>query len=115
MCLIVFQFWTATARSPFSHTGKRTYKPATGVDQVMNVDDFREWIRKAYMECCGIDLSIAKEIGTHSIKIGSIEFLRAKGVPEELRRQLGGWMSKEVALHYLQLSSASKLDVLDSI
>ena len=97
------------------YRGQRTYKPAAGTDQGMDVDNFRDWVRKACMECCGIDLALAKEFGTHSIKIGSIEYLRSKGVPEELRRQLGGWMSKQVALDYLQLSPACKLNILDGI
>ena len=81
----------------------------------MDVDSLRDWVRTACVECCGIDPMLAKELGTHSIKIGSIEYLRSKGVPEELRRQLGGWMSKKVALHYLQLTPASKLNILDKI
>ena len=103
------------ALRPARRAGQRTYRPATGTDDAMDVDSLREWIRKACMECCGIDLRLAKEFGTHSIKIGSVEYLRSKGVPEELRRQLGGWMSKKVALHYLQLSPASKLNILDGI
>ena len=32
--------------------------------------------------------------GTHSNRIGAQELLRARGVPRELRQQLGDWMSE---------------------
>ena len=81
----------------------------------MSVNSLRYLVRQAIRECCEIPGHLVKEFGTHSIKIGALEYLRSRGVPEELRRQLGGWMSKRVALHYLQLSPASQLGLLDSV
>ena len=64
------------------------------------------------MEFCDINIKLVEEFGT---KIGSIEYLGSKGVPEELRRQLGGWMSETVALTYLQLNPNAQFEIIHDI
>ena len=81
----------------------------------MSVDTFRLFTRKALCECCNMSPQEAATYGTHSFRIGAIELLRARGVPSELHRQLGGWMSRTAALGYLQLSPSAQLDVLQSL
>ena len=49
--------------------------------------------------------------GTHSIKNGATEALRANGADSETRRQLGDWMSPQVALSYLQLSPGAQFSL----
>ena len=68
-----------------------------------------------FYACCGIKVSHAEEFGTHSNRIAAIEILRRRGVPRELRQQLGDWMSKSTALRYMQLTPGAKFDILDSI
>ena len=86
--------------------------PGTGPDDYMTVNDLRALIRRALCECCDLSPQQAARFGTHSLKIGAVEVLRARGASAELRQQLGGWMSASVALRYLQLSPGSQFDVL---
>lgn len=81
----------------------------------MNTEEFRSLIRLGLVECCGLSDHQANLYGTHSLKIGAIELLRRRGVSQELRQQLGGWMSSAVALRYLQLTPGIQFDVLRSI
>ena len=55
------------------------------------------------------------EFGTHSNRVAAVELLRQKGVPSELRQQLGDWMTQGTALHYMQLTPASQFDILDNL
>ena len=81
----------------------------------MSVNAFRALTHKALRECCNLSQSQANAFGTHSFRIGAIELLRARGVPSELRKQLGGWMSRTAALGYLQLSPSAQLDILQAL
>ena len=56
----------------------------------MSVNVFRKLICMALVECCGLTPEQTKEFGTHSLRIGAIELLRQKGVPANIRQQLGG-------------------------
>ena len=103
------------ARRSARRNKARCYIPATGVDQPMTTDTLRVLIRQACVECCNLPPHLARQIGTHSIKIGALERLRSRSVPAELRQQLGGWMSQTVALNYMQLAPAAQFDILGSL
>ena len=103
------------ARRPARRNGARCYVPATGADQPMKTDTLRTLIRQACMECCRLPQHLARQMGTHRIKIGALERLRSRSVPAELRQQLGGWMSQTVALKYMQLAPAAQFDILGSL
>ena len=81
----------------------------------MSTESFRALIRIALCECCGLSQEQAAQYGTHSLKIGAVELLRSRGVGQELRQQLGGWMSSAAALRYLQLTPSVQFDVLKSL
>ena len=94
---------------------KPVYLPLTYPGSAMSTDSFRALIRMALRECCGLTKEQADQYGTHSLKIGAIELLRSRGVGNELRQQLGGWMSSSVALRYLQLTPSIQFDILKSM
>ena len=75
----------------------------------------RKLIRLALVECCGLSTQQASHFGTHSLRIGAMEILRSKGVPAELRQQLGGWISAVSALGYLQLPVTAQFNILGKI
>ena len=94
---------------------KPVYLPLTHHTSAMTTNSFRALIRLALQECCGLTKAQADQFGTHSLKIGAIELLRSRGVGNELRQQLGGWMSSSVALRYLQLTPSIQFDILKSM
>lgn len=89
--------------------------PKATVDSQMSTATFRALTRTALVECCNLTRQQAAKFGTHSFRIGSIEELRKCGVPSELRQQLGGWMSHEVALSYMQLEHGAQFDILEQM
>ena len=95
--------------------GRPVYRPITRQGSFMSTAAFRAMIRMALHQCCGLSESQAAQYGTHSLKIGAVELLRSRGVGQELRQQLGGWMSSAVALKYLQLTPSIQFDILMSI
>ena len=95
--------------------GTPVYLPLTHSGSGMSTDTFRSLLRMALRECCGLSQELAQQYGTHSLKIGAIELLRSRGVGQELRQQLGGWMSSASALRYLQLTPGIQFDVLKSL
>ena len=107
-CLFPARRLTRTAR-------RRTYSPPADPDSPMSVDSFRALIRQALVECAGLTPEQAKQYGTHSLRVGAVEFLRQKGVPAELRQQLGGWLSATSALGYMQLPVSDQFSILRGI
>ena len=103
------------ARASARSNGKRVYVPNTGTNSRMSTTTYRSLFRQALRECCGLTSQQASEAGTHSNRIGAIELLRKRGVPKELRQQMGDWMSKAVALRYLQLHPEAQFNILDSV
>ena len=93
----------------------QVFVPSPFVRNPMHVDTLRLLLRQALVECCGLTAQQAAMFGTHSIKNGATEALRASGVDSETRRQLGDWMSPEVALSYLQLTPGAQFSLLQSI
>ena len=91
------------------------YNPNTAPGARMSTNSYRDLLRDALQECCGLNRVHAHLPGTHSPRIAAMEYLRARGVPEELRRQMGDWMSEQVALSYLQMAPSAQFDILDSI
>ena len=81
----------------------------------MSTDTLRALLRRALVECCGLTHEQAAEFDTNSPRIGVMEELMKCGVPDELRQQLGNWMSERVALSYLQLNPLAKFDILGLI
>ena len=103
------------ARRTVRVTGKRMYAPNLSPESAMSVDSLRVLVRQALTECCRLSPQQAAHFGTHSLRIGAIELLRAKGVPAEIRQQLGGWMSAASALGYLQLPVEAQFNMLRRI
>ena len=103
------------ARVPARRAGKRVYTPSLQPDTAMSVESFRHLLRQALAECCGLSAGQAAEFGTHSLRIGAVELLRNVGVPAEVRQQLGGWMSANSALGYLQLPVSAQFNILNGI
>jgi len=95
--------------------GQREYLPNLCPDSAMSVNVLRTLLRQALVECCGLTDVQAKEFGTHCIRVGAIEILRQRGVPADLRQQLGGWMSAASALGYLQLPVNAQFNLLRTI
>ena len=93
----------------------RTFTPASDSESAMSVDSFRLILRVALTQCCNLSEAQASHFGTHSLRIGAMELLRSRGVPAEIRQQLGGWMSATSALGYLQLPVAAQFGVLRRI
>ena len=81
----------------------------------MSVDSFRIVVRLSLVECCGLSTEQAAQYGTHSLRIGAMELVRSRGVPAEIRQQLGGWMSATSALGYLQLPVTAQFSMLRRI
>ena len=81
----------------------------------MSVDSFRVLVRQALTDCAGLTPEQARQYGTHNLRVGAIEFLSQKGVPAELRQQLGGWLSAASALGYMQLPVGDQLNILQGI
>jgi hypothetical protein len=92
-----------------------TFAASAYPNRAMSAHSFRLLIRLALVECCGLSEGQAKEFGTHSLRTGAIEILRQKGVPAEIRQQLGGWMSASSALGYLQLPVGAQFNLLKRI
>ena len=103
------------ARASVRRGGVRSYVPSMCPDSHMSVQSFRALIRQALVECCNLSAEQAAEFGTHSLRIGAMELLRSKGVPAEIRQQLGGWMSAAAALGYLQLPVTAQFNMLGRI
>ena len=103
------------ARASARKAGARVYVPSASHDKPMSVQSFRKLIRLALVECCGLTPQQAAEFGTHSLRIGAMEIFRSKGVPAELRQQLGGWLSAVSALGYLQLPVSAQFNILGRI
>ena len=67
----------------------------------MSVYSLRLLTRQALVECYQLTPVQAGRFGTQSFRVGAVELLRRKGVPAEIRQQLGGWMPTSAALGYL--------------
>lgn len=103
------------ARVVARRAGRRAYVPASKPDAAMSVDSFRRLLRQALIECCGLSPGQAAQYGTHSLRIGAVEYLRSIGISAEMRQQLGGWMSASAALGYLQLPVSAQFNILNNI
>ena len=100
---------------PRAPAGPIHFVPKTEYDSQMSAKTLRSLIRRALVECCGLTPTQSDRYGTHSPRNGTVEELRKCGVPSELRQQLGHWMSKQVALSYMQLNPAAQFDILSLI
>ena len=101
-------------RRPSRASGKRVYTVPTDKNAKMRVQSFRGLLRQCIEQCCGLKAAVAAEYGTHSPRLGAVELLRKHGVSAEMRQQMGQWMSRRVALRYLQLNPGEQFDVLQS-
>ena len=124
--LAVHVQWLDTTRGPrcgalfptrmaSRRAGRRVYVTAPNPVTAMSVDSFRLLLRQALTECCGMRTDQAAHYGTHSMRIGAVEYLRSVGVSAEIRQQLGGWMSASSALGYLQLPVSAQFNILNNI
>ena len=103
------------ARVSSRQAGRRVYVTAPNPVTAMSVDSLRLLLRQALTECCSLRPDQAAHYGTHSMRIGAVEYLRSVGVPAEVRQQLGGWMSASSALGYLQLPVSAQFNILNNI
>ena len=94
---------------------QHVFVPAKASQTPMTPDKLRFLFRQAIVECCGLSPTQAAMFGTHSVKNGAVEALRASGVDSETRQQLGDWMSPAVALSYLQLAPNDQFSLIRSI
>ena len=65
---------------PIQVNGSLVFQPCTHKESFMSTNDFRDLVRLALRECCGLSADQAKRYGTHSLKIGAIELLRSRGL-----------------------------------
>ena len=91
------------------------FNPNMSPKSSMSSQSFRTILRQALVECCGLTEPQAAGYGTHSFRLAGMELLRQRGVPAELRQQMGDWMSPKVALRYLQLDATAQFDILEQI
>ena len=103
------------ARKKFIRNGVHGFSPSMSSEKGMSVNSLRTLVRQAVRQCGGVTEQQAALFGTHSMKNGAIEALRSAGADSETRKQLGDWMSPEVALSYLQLTPASQFNLIRSI
>ena len=103
------------ARKVGRRNRQMVFPPNLSATSRMSTQSFRTILRQALVECCGLSKAQASRYGTHCFRLAAMELLRKRGVPAELRQQLGDWMSPKVALRYLQLDATSQFDILEQI
>ena len=96
-------------------SGIRCYPPNTSASSMMSANTFRSLFRLALTECCNLSITQAGQFGTHSFRLAAMELMRKRGVPAELRQQMGDWMSERVALRYLQLDTGAQFNIIEHI
>ena len=82
------------ARKVGRSSGTRCYHPNTSASSRISTDTFRLLFRLALTECCSLSKAQAYKFGTHSFRLAAMELMRQRGVPAELRQQMGDWMSE---------------------
>ena len=101
--------------SPHLFIARPSKRCGFDINRHLRTDDVRNHLREALRVCVGLTSSQALAFGTHSLRIGALNLLCDRGVPRELRSQLGGWMSQASALRYLQRLPHEQFDVLERI
>ena len=72
---------------------------------------FREGLRKALRDICGMTLAESKVYGGHSLRVGGSNYMRRMGVDPDVHRSLGGWAVLKSARDYMQLSPTEQFEV----
>ena len=72
---------------------------------------FRDGLRKALRDICGMSMSESKVYGGHSLRVGGSNFMRRLGIDQDIHRSLGGWSVLKSARDYMQLTPAEQFSL----
>ena len=71
-----------------------------------------EAMQWALRECIpGMDEAWAKHYTGHALRVGGSNEMRKKGIPKEVHRKMGGWMTLAAAQGYMALAAGEQLDL----
>ena len=76
---------------------------------------FRNSLRKALRDICGMSMQESKVYGGHSLRVGGSNFMRRLGIDPDIHRSLGGWAVLKSARDYMQLSPAEQFSLTRSL
>ena len=76
---------------------------------------FRNGLRKALRDICGMSLDESKVYGGHSLRVGGSNFMRRLGVDPDIHRSLGGWSVLKSARDYMQLTPTEQFNLTRSL
>ena len=72
---------------------------------------FRNGLRKALRDICGMSLDESKVYAGHSLRVGGSNFMRRMKVDRDVHRSLGGWASLKSSSDYMQLTPAEQFAI----
>ena len=84
--------------------GRRSEKNCVGHGAAVDA------LREALKEACGMSEEQALLYKGHSLRVGGSNHIRKLGIPHEVHRLLGGWVSLVSSVKYFQLSEDEQLD-----
>lgn len=72
---------------------------------------FRNGLRKALRDICGMSLDESKVYAGHSLRVGGSNFMRRMNIDRDVHRSLGGWASLKSAGDYMQLTPTEQFSI----
>ena len=72
---------------------------------------FRNGLRKALRDFCGMSVPESKVYGGHSLRVGGSNFMRRLGIDPDIHRSLGGWSVLKSARDYMQLTPTEQFSL----
>ena len=72
---------------------------------------FRDGLRKALRDFCGMSLEESKVYGGHSLRVGGSNFMRRLKIDRDVHRSLGGWSSLKSSGDYMQLTPTEQFTI----
>ena len=72
---------------------------------------FRDGLRKALRDICGMSHAESMVYGGHSLRVGGSNFMRRLKIDRDVHRALGGWSILKSAADYMQLTPAEQFSV----
>ena len=79
----------------------------------MSSDAAVRMLRTTLVEVCGMTKEQAKLYAGHSLRVGGSNFIRRKGIDDEVHRLLGGWASLTSSRGYFQLLDEEQWDLAE--
>ena len=76
---------------------------------------FRNGLRKALRDICGMSMDESKVYGGHSLRVGGSNFMHRLGIDQDIHRSLGGWSVLKSARDYMQLTPAEQFALTRSL